>query len=134
MALKSGVVDGQENPFSNAVDMKFYEAQKYLSVVNWQVHPDPFYVNPAWYNSLPEDLKAVFDSVAEATMQYSDTIWLNSEEGYFNTLKEKLEVNEITPEGRAQFVDAVQSVWKYYIDKGNFSRAEIDEALAIAGQ
>lgn len=134
MALKSGVVDGQENPFSNAVDMKFYEAQKYLSVVNWQVHPDPFYVNPAWYNSLPDDLKAVFDSVAEATMQYSDTIWLNSEEGYFNTLKEKLEVNEITPEGRAQFVDAVQSVWKHYIDKGNFSRAEIDEALAIAAQ
>jgi len=134
MALKSGVVDGQENPFSNAVDMKFYEAQKYLSVVNWQVHPDPFYVNPAWYNSLPDDLKAVFDSVAEATMQYSDTIWLNSEEGYFNILKDKLEVNDVTPEGRAQFVDAVQSVWKYYIDKGHFTRAEIDEALAIAAK
>jgi C4-dicarboxylate-binding protein DctP len=134
MALKSGVVDGQENPFSNAVDMKFYEAQKYLSVVNWQVHPDPFYVNPEWYNSLPEDLKAVFDSVAEATMQYSDTIWLNSEEGYYNILKEKLEVNEITPEARARFVEAVQSVWKYYIDKGNFTRAEIDEALAIAAK
>jgi C4-dicarboxylate-binding protein DctP len=134
MALKSGVVDGQENPFSNAVDMKFYEAQKYLSVVNWQVHPDPFYVNPDWYNSLPDDLKAVFDSVAEATMQYSDTIWLNSEEGYFNTLKEKLIVNTITPEAREQFVNAVQSVWKYYTDKNYFSRAEIDEALAIAAQ
>ena len=32
MALKTGVVDGQENPFSNIVDMKFYEAQKYLSL------------------------------------------------------------------------------------------------------
>ena len=134
MALKSGVVDGQENPFSNAVDMKFYEAQKYLSVVNWQVHPDPFYVNPEWYNSLPEDLKAVFNSVAEATMQYSDTIWLNSEEGYFNILKEKLAVNTITPEARAQFVNKVQSVWKYYTDKNYFTQAEINEALAIASK
>jgi len=134
MALKSGVVDGQENPFSNAVDMKFFEAQKYLSVVNWQVHPDPFYVNPQWYNSLPEDLKAVFDSVAIAAMEYSDTIWLASEDGYFNILKEKLQVNTITPEARAEFVKAVQSVWQYYIDKGNFTRAEIDEALAIAAR
>lgn len=134
MALKSGVVDGQENPFSNAVDMKFYEAQKYLSVVNWQVHPDPFYVNPEWYNSLPDDLKAVFDSVAEATMTYSDTIWLNSEEGYYSILKEKLETNTITSQARAEFVKGVQSVWQYYTDKNYFTRAEIDEALAIAAK
>ena len=134
MALKSGVVDGQENPFSNAVDMKFYEAQKYLSVVNWQVHPDPFYVNPDWYNSLPDDLKAIFDSVAEATMQYSDTIWLGSEDGYFNILKDKLEVNTITPENRAKFVDGVQSVWKHYVDAGYFTMDEIKEAIAIANK
>ena len=134
MALKTGVVDGQENPFSNAVDMKFYEAQKYLSVVNWQVHPDPFYVNPAWYNSLPDDLKAVFDAVAEATMIYSDTIWLNSEQNYFNILKDKLQVNFIAPEARKQFVDGVKPVWQSYVDEGFFTWDEINQALAIAGK
>jgi C4-dicarboxylate-binding protein DctP len=134
MALKTKVVDGQENPFSNAVDMKFYEAQKYLSVVNWQVHPDPFYVNPAWYNSLPDDLKDVFDAVAEATMIYSDTIWLNSETGYFNILKDKLEVNQIGPKDREGFVKGVKSVWQYYVDKGYFSWAEIEKAIAIANK
>lgn len=134
MALKTGVVDGQENPFSNAVDMKFYEAQKYLSVVNWQVHPDPFYVNPAWYNSLPDDLKAVFDAVAEATMIYSDTIWLNSEQNYFNVLKDKLQVNFIAPEARKQFVDGVKPVWQSYVDEGYFTWDEINQALAIAGK
>jgi C4-dicarboxylate-binding protein DctP len=132
MALKTGVVDGQENPFSNAVDMKFYEAQKYLSVVNWQVHPDPFYVNPAWYNALPDDLKAVFDAVSEATMIYSDTIWLNSEQKYFNILKDKLEVNFTTPEDRSGFVEGVKSVWQYYVDEGYFSWDEIDAARKIA--
>jgi TRAP-type transport system periplasmic protein len=134
MALKTGVVDGQENPFSNAVDMKFYEAQKYLSVVNWQVHPDPFYVNPAWYNSLPADLKAVFDAAAEATMIYSDTIWLNSEQNYFNILKDKLKVNFITPEARKQFVDDVKPVWQYYVDEGYFTWDEINQVLAIANK
>lgn len=132
MALKTGVVDGQENPFSNAVDMKFYEAQKYLSVVNWQVHPDPFYVNPAWYKSLPDDLKAIFDAVAEATMIYSDTIWLNSEQSFFNILKDKLAVNQITSEARKGFVAGVKGVWQYYVDKGYFTWDEINQATAIA--
>ena len=134
MALKTGVVDGQENPFSNAVDMKFYEAQKYLSVVNWQVHPDPFYVNPAWYKSLPDDLKAVFDAVAEATMIYSDTIWLNSEVGYFNILKDKLAVNHMDPKDRPGFLKGVKNVWQYYVDKGYFTWDEINKALAIANK
>jgi tripartite ATP-independent transporter DctP family solute receptor len=134
MALKTGVVDGQENPFSNAVDMKFYEAQKYLSVVNWQVHPDPFYVNPAWYNSLPDDLKAVFDAVAEATMIYSDTIWLNSETGYYNILKDKLEVNHMDPKDRPGFLNGVKGVWQYYVDEGYFTWDEINKAIAIAAK
>ena len=134
MALKTGVVDGQENPFSNAVDMKFYEAQKYLSVVNWQVHPDPFYVNPAWYKSLPDDLKAIFDAVAEATMIYSDTIWLNSETGYYNILKDKLKVNHMDPKDRPGFLNGVKGVWQYYVDEGYFTWDEINKAIAIAAK
>jgi tripartite ATP-independent transporter DctP family solute receptor len=132
MALKTGVVDAQENPFSNTVDMKFYEVQKYLSVVNWQLHPDPFYVNPAWYNSLPSDLKAVFDSVAESTMIYSDTIWLNSEKDYYYFLRDKLQTNELTPEATAAFRQAVKSVWQSYVDDGSFTWEDINEALRIA--
>lgn len=132
MALKTGVVDAQENPFSNTVDMKFYEVQKYLSVVNWQLHPDPLYVSPAWYNSLPEDLKSVFDAVARATMIYSDTIWLNSEDGYYHLLKENLKTNEISKENRKLFVEKVKPVWQYYVDEGFFTWDDINRAIAIA--
>ncbi len=132
MALKTGVVDAQENPFSNTVDMKFYEVQKYLSVVNWQLHPDPFYVNPAWYNGLPDDLKAVFDAVARVTMIYSDTIWLNSENGYYVFLKEKLQANTIPTEDRKLFVEKVKPVWQGYVDDGFFTWDDINKAIAIA--
>ncbi len=132
MALKTGVVDGQENPFSNAVDMKFYEAQKYLSVVNWQVHPDPFFVNIRWYNSLPKDLKAIFDASAEFAMIYSDTIWLNSEQSYYNILSSKLQTNQISENARKGFVKQVKQVWEDYIKRGYFTMNDINEVLAIA--
>lgn len=134
MALKTGVVDGQENPFSNIVDMKFYEAQKYLSLLNWQVHPDPFYVNPSWYNSLPADLQEIFDEVATETMAYSDEIWLASENSFLEELAKHLEVNEITSRNRQGFVDRVQNVWEYYIEEGYFSQADIDRALSLVTQ
>jgi tripartite ATP-independent transporter DctP family solute receptor len=132
MALKNGVVDAQENPFSNTVDMKFYEVQKYLSVVNWQLHPDPFYVNPAWYNSLPADLKPIFDSVAEAAMIYSDTIWLNSEKDYYYILRDHLTVNELTPQAVTAFREAVKPVWQSYVDDGSFTWNDLNAAMAIA--
>lgn len=54
MGLKTGIADGQENPWVNVMGMKFYEVQKYFTQVNYQFHPDPFYVNADWWNSLPQ--------------------------------------------------------------------------------
>lgn len=133
MALKTGVVDGQENPFSNIYDMKFYEPQKYLSVVNWEIHPDPIYVNPDWYNGLPDDLKAIFDTVSTDTMRYSDKIWLGSENDYLEKMRDKIQVNTVAPENLAGFIEAGQSVYQYYVDEGYFTWNEINEVRAAAG-
>jgi C4-dicarboxylate-binding protein DctP len=133
MALKTGVVDGQENPFSNIYDMKFYEPQKYLSVVNWEVHPDPLYVNPDWYNGLPNDLQAIFDTVATDTMRYSDKIWLGSENDYLEKMRDKIQVNMVAPENLAGFIEAGKSVYQYYVDEGYFTWNEINEVRAAAG-
>ena len=129
MALKMGVVDGQENPPSNIAEMKFYEAQKYLSIVDYQIHPDPFMVNLKWYQALPADLKAVFDKAAREAMAWSDTNWLASEASYMETLKKNMSVNTISPENRAKFVAKVKSVWDAYVKDGTFTDAEIQAAL-----
>jgi len=133
MGLKMGVVDGQENPPSNIVEMKFYETQKYLSIVNYQIHPDAFFVNLKWYQGLPSDLKAVFDKAAKEAMEWSDTHWLASESGYLDTLKKNMTVNEITPANRAKFVAKVKPVWDFYVKDGTFNDAEI-QAVIKAGK
>lgn len=132
MALKTGVVDGQENPCSNIVEMKFYEVQKYMSLVNYQIHPDPFFVSLKWYEALPADLKTAFDGAAKKAMEWSDTNWLASEADYLKTLQGKLKVNTISDKNRAQFVAKVKPVWTHYVQEGYFTAAEIDEVLAAA--
>ena len=132
MALKTGVVDGQENPCSNIAEMKFYEVQKYLAEVNYQIHPDPMFVSLAWFESLPNDLKAVFSETAKAAMAYSDQIWLDSEKDYFKFLSQNLKTNSISPENHKLFVEKVKPVWEHYIKEGYFSWDEINEALAAA--
>jgi hypothetical protein len=59
-------------------------------------------------------------------MKYSNEKWLGSEKDYFYTLKEHLEVNELTPEAHAGFVTAVKPVWQGYVDDGYFSWDEIN--------
>ncbi len=132
MGLKTNVAEGQENPYSNIVEMKFYEVQKYLTVINYQVHPDPFFVNPAWYASLPGDLKEIFDSAARQAMAYSDTIWLAKEDGYRGFLETQLTTNVVSDENRALFIAKVKPVWDYFIGQGYFTQEDVDEALETA--
>ena len=58
-ALQTRLVDGQENPLSVIDAGKFYEVQKYCAITNhvW----DGYWIcaNPASWNRLPNDIKAI---------------------------------------------------------------------------
>ena len=128
MALKTGVVDGQDNALSNIWDYKVYEVQKYLTITNYAIGPDPFMVNLEWYNSLPNDLKQIFDEVAVETMKYSDQLNREQEAEYIKKLAEKLDINYVTPENLKKFREATKPVYQYFIDKGYFTRDDIKKA------
>jgi tripartite ATP-independent transporter DctP family solute receptor len=134
MALKTKVVDGQENPCSNIAEMKFYEVQKFFTEVNYQIHPDPFFVSLAWYEALPGELKTVFTTAAKAAMAKSDEVWLASEKDYQTLLTQKLQANKISAESHKAFVAKVKPVWDHYVSGGFFTRVEIDGALVQAGR
>lgn len=131
-ALKTGVLDGQDNAPSNIWDYKIFEVQKYMTVTNYSTGPDPFIVNIDWYNSLPNDLKSMFDEVAVDTIAYSDKLNRESENRYIRQLSEKLEVHFIEEEELEQFRALVQPVYQHFIDKGVFTWDEVREAQAIA--
>jgi tripartite ATP-independent transporter DctP family solute receptor len=55
MAMRQGVVDGQENPISVIYDLKLYESQPYISIVNYLYSSMCHLVSkPVWDKMTPE--------------------------------------------------------------------------------
>ena len=67
--LQTGVVDGQENTFSNIYSQKFHEVQKTIVETNHGILDYMVVVNAKWWNSLPADIKkGLSEAMAEATI------------------------------------------------------------------
>lgn len=132
MALKTGVADGQENPFVNIESMKFNEVQKYLTVINYQVHPDPFYVSKSWFDTLSKEDQELLTKAAEDMMVISDKMMIEGNKEAFEKIKDSLEVTELTPEEVDEFRKLAKPVYDYFInEKKYFSQDLIDEIKAI---
>jgi len=58
-ALQQKIVDGQENPPSLVLVMKFYEVQKYYTLDGHIYSIDFTFINDNFYNSLPPDLRQI---------------------------------------------------------------------------
>jgi C4-dicarboxylate-binding protein DctP len=132
MALKTGVADGQENPYVNITAMKFYEVQKYLTVVNYQYHPDPFCVNLKWYKSLAPHLQKALNEASVKMMEYNDELVEEETETSFAILKDAMKVNTLSSSARNEFIKRSQKVYDYFINKGFFTKAELAEIQKAA--
>lgn len=133
MALKTGVADGQENPFIDIEAMKFNEVQKYLTIVNYQWHPDPFAVNLDWYNSLSSKHQKIVKKAAEEAMEFNDDMMKEANDVAFAKIKDTFdEIVELSDAERQAFIDAVQPVYSYYIEKGLFTMAELEQIRKAA--
>ena len=132
MGLKTAIADGQENPWVNVEGMKFYEVQKYFTEVNYQFHPDPFYVTAEWWNSLPEEFRTIISECATAMGDYNDQlIDQNSDAAKQKIIASGAEVYEPTAEEIAAFQEASQPVYQQVVSEGICTQEELDEMLAI---
>lgn len=59
MALKQGVVDGQENPIATIYSNKMWETQKYLSMLNYTYNSTHLLMNKAKFDSLTADQQQI---------------------------------------------------------------------------
>ena len=67
MAMKQGVVDGQENPIGTIYDLKLYETQKYMSILNYTYSSMVHVVNKkSWDKLTPAQQKIVAEESAAA--------------------------------------------------------------------
>lgn len=131
-ALKTGVLDGQDNPPSNIWDYHIFEVQKYMTISHYSTGPDPLMVDLHWHQALPPDLQRIFDEVAVETIAYSDQLNRQAEESYIDKLEKKLQINYLDTEALAEFRELSTQVYGHYTEQGVLSDEEILQARAIA--
>jgi tripartite ATP-independent transporter DctP family solute receptor len=82
LALKQGVVDGQENPLPQIIAAKFYEVQKYLILTGHALNPEILLISEKKFQNLSEEYRNI---LLEGAKIFEETSF---EE--YNTLKYEL--------------------------------------------
>jgi len=70
-ALQSGVMDAQENPFSQIASAKFQEVQKFLSLTGHVYTPAFLIVSEDFWKKLPKDVQDTLARIARATGDFA---------------------------------------------------------------
>ena len=128
--LQQGVIEGQENPLANIASMKFYEVQKYMTLTGHAYHTYAAVMNKQAWESLPEDLQTV---IADAMIVGRDAArqFTNEDEAkILDAIKDQIEIQELSEEGRKAFIEASKPIYDEFRDK--VTPALMDKAIALA--
>jgi len=107
-ALKTGVIDGQENPYAQIASAKFQEVQKYLSITGHVYTPGYILVGKNKFESLPDDVQAALQEAALETQEYVYETAARLEEELLKEIAKEVEVNEADKQA---FIDASQPIY-----------------------
>ena len=70
-ALQSGVMDAQENPFSQIFSARFHEVQKFLSLTGHVYTPAFLIVSEDFWKKLPQDVQDTLARIARDTGEFA---------------------------------------------------------------
>ena len=129
-ALQQGVVDGQENTWSNIYGKKFFEVQDGITETNHGIIDYLVVTNIDWLESLDADVRDQFMTIVNevSATRNSESTQVN-QEAKQAIIDAGGEVRQLTPEQRATWVEAMKPVWEQF--KGDVGQENIDAAQAI---
>ena len=128
-ALQTGVVDGQENTWSNIYSQKFYEVQKTIAETNHGLLDYMVVTNAKWWDGLPADVKkGLTEAMDEATV-YGNKLAFDINESDRKKIADagKAKIQKLTKTDIAAWRKAMEPVWKKF--EGDIGRDLIDAAL-----
>ena len=128
-ALQTGVVDGQENTWSNMYSQKFHEVQKTIAETNHGVIDYMVVTNSKWWEGLPPDVrKGLAEAMAEATAFGNQVAAdFNARDRDLIAKAGKAKIQVLTKDDVAAWRKAMEPVWKKF--EGDIGRDLIDAAL-----
>lgn len=128
-ALKTGVMDGQENPLINVWSAKFYEVQKYLSMTGHVYIPAYLVTSPKTFAKWPADVQKIIGETAVEMEPFARQAGANFDNDLLDKLKAKgMAVNEADKEA---FVAASKGIYEEFGTSVEGGKALIDQISAL---
>lgn len=113
-ALQTGVVDGQENTWSNIYTQKMYEVQKYATVTNHGYIGYVVVVNKKFWDGLPADIRTELDKAMKEATEFGNGQSAKENEDALAEIKKagKTEIVALTPEQDAAMRKVLEPVYQ----------------------
>jgi TRAP-type transport system periplasmic protein len=128
-ALQTGVMDGQENPFTQIYSAKLQEVQKYLSLSGHVYTPAYLLVGKTKYEQLPADVRKVLEDTAKETQAFVYQTATQQEGELLVKLKAAgMQVNEVD---KNAFVKASKAIYDDFAKEVPAARPLIDKAVSL---
>jgi TRAP-type transport system periplasmic protein len=128
VALQTGVMDAQENPFPQIHSARFYEVQKFLSLTG-HVYTPAYVTAGASWSRLPADVQKVLTDTAKEMQAVALKMGADLDNDLLGKLKAGgMQVNEADKDA---FIKASDAIYKEFSSKVPEGKALIDKALAL---
>jgi tripartite ATP-independent transporter DctP family solute receptor len=128
-ALQTGVMDGQENPFTQIYSAKFQEVQKFLSLTGHVYTPAYATVGAKKWASLPADVRKTLEGTAKETQAFVYAKAAKDDEELLGKIKAAgVQVNS---PNKDSFIAASKPVYEEYAKEVKGAKGVIDRAIAL---
>lgn len=115
-ALRTNVVQAQENPPEIIYTNKMYEVQKYLNITEHANLPGEFLVSKKFWDTLPKDIQKAMTDAGKASSDYEVKLNRKRNADLVAELK-KQGMTIVKDVDRQEFIDAVRPTYKQFEDK-----------------
>ncbi|MBU1211498.1 MAG: TRAP transporter substrate-binding protein [Alphaproteobacteria bacterium] len=129
-ALKTGVIDGQENPYAQIASAKFQEAQKFLSITGHVYTPAYVLASKEHFGKLPGDIQSALRKCGQDSR---DAVYKIAEKLEVDLLEEikKSEIAVNTADSAA-FIAASQPIYAEFASSVKGGQELIDKVQSLA--
>ena len=129
-ALKTGTMDGQENPYAQIASAKFQEVQKYLSITSHVYTPAYVAVHKDHYSKIPADVRKILEAAAKENQKFVYKRAAELEESLLDVIKKAgVKVNTAN---NAAFVKASKGVYDEFASEVATGAGLVKEISALA--
>ena len=129
-ALQTGVMDGQENPYTQIASARFQEVQKYLSITSHVYTPGFILASRSHFSGHSDEVQAILTDCAAQTTSYTYETAARMEEELLAVIEAA--VDAVNVADRDAFVEASAPVFAAFANEVSGGQELIDSILALA--